>query len=45
MLLDTNDTIFSISKDVGYSDEKYFMKLFLKYFGMTPTQFRNANRR
>lgn len=35
-------TISEISETVGFSDEKYFMKLFKRYEGMTPTAYRNA---
>lgn len=26
----------------GFNDEKYFMKMFRKYEGITPTQYKNA---
>lgn len=35
-------TIREISEMVGFPDEKYFMKLFKRYEGITPTGYRNA---
>lgn len=35
-------TLSKISEMVGFHDEKYFMKLFRRYEGMTPTAYRNA---
>lgn len=35
-------TIGEISEMVGFPDEKYFMKLFKRYEGITPTGYRNA---
>lgn len=40
MLLDTGQTIEDISFSVGYSDVKYFSRLFKKLTGVTPTEFR-----
>ncbi|WP_230399089.1 AraC family transcriptional regulator [Novisyntrophococcus fermenticellae] len=37
-----NKPICAIAKTCGFKDEKYFMKLFKKYEGMTPTTYRNA---
>lgn len=34
-----------IASEVGYSDEKYFMRMFKKHANMTPSQFRNAYHR
>ena len=40
----TNRTlsIYRIADMCGFSDEKYFMKLFKRYEGITPTQYRKA---
>lgn len=40
----TNETmsIKEIAYSVGFKDEKYFMKLFRKYEGMTPTSYRSS---
>lgn len=40
MLLDTEQTVEDISYAVGYSDIKYFSRLFKKLTGLTPTEFR-----
>lgn len=42
MLINSNDTIKEIAYNLGFSDEKYFMKLFKEHENLTPTQFRNA---
>lgn len=40
LILNTNNTIISIAETVGYSDIKYFSKLFKKIMGLSPTEFR-----
>lgn len=35
-------SLADISEQVGFSDEKYFMKLFKRYKGLTPTSYRRA---
>lgn len=40
MLLDTEQQVEDISYAVGYSDTKYFSRLFKKLTGVTPTEFR-----
>lgn len=42
LLTNTTMTVKEIAHHVGFSDEKYFMRLFKKYEKMTPSQFRNA---
>jgi len=42
MLINSNDTIKGIAYNLGFNDEKYFMKLFKEHENLTPTQFRNA---
>lgn len=39
---DKSIKISSIHKYVGYKDSKYFMKMFKKITGMTPTEYRNT---
>nr|WP_279380143.1 AraC family transcriptional regulator [Sporosalibacterium faouarense] len=40
-LLENEDySIKAISFDIGYNDPNYFSKIFKKYFGMSPTEFR-----
>lgn len=36
-----NGKIKDIAVRVGYTDEKYFMRVFKKYKGMTPSEYRN----
>ena len=40
MLLNTEQQVEDISFAVGYSDIKYFSRLFKKLTGVTPTEFR-----
>lgn len=42
LLYRTNLTIKEIAWQVGFTDEKYFMKVFKKAEGISPTQYRNA---
>lgn len=42
MLVNSDKTIKEIAYEVGFADEKYFMRTFKKVENMTPTQFRNA---
>jgi len=43
LLLNTNKTVSEVAYETGFSDEKYFMKLFKKREHATPTQYRNAH--
>ena len=38
---DTGDTLTSISFAVGFTDPKYFSKVFKKETGIVPTEYRN----
>jgi AraC-like DNA-binding protein len=40
-LLSTLDTIKEIANDCGYTNEKFFITMFSKMEGLTPTQYRN----
>jgi len=42
LLCQSDKTIKEVAYLVGFKDEKYFMKLFKRYEGITPSQFRNA---
>ncbi|UOQ84900.1 helix-turn-helix transcriptional regulator [Gracilibacillus salinarum] len=42
LLCTTNKTIKEISYQLNFKEDKYFMKLFKNYEGMTPSQFRDA---
>ncbi|WP_299094056.1 response regulator [uncultured Metabacillus sp.] len=44
-LIETEESIFSISTMLGYQDEKYFSKLFKKVVGMTPFEYRNSEKK
>ncbi|NOU73746.1 helix-turn-helix domain-containing protein [Paenibacillus sp. LMG 31458] len=43
LLLNTDMQIKEISEALGYTDECYFSRLFKKYVGMAPKQYRNSN--
>lgn len=43
-LLNTNNTIFWIAERVGYTDEKYFSRMFRELTGMLPSEYRQAGR-
>lgn len=40
MVLETDLTLMNIANQCGFSDQKYFIKYFKKYFECTPSQFR-----
>lgn len=42
LLCQSDKDIKEIAFHLGFLDDKYFMKLFKEYEGMTPTEFRNA---
>lgn len=42
LLCNSNLNIKEIAYELGFVDEKYFLKLFKKYENLTPKQFRNA---
>ena len=44
MLLDTDQKTYEISERVGYDDPSYFGRLFKKYTGFTPIEFRDNKR-
>lgn len=44
MLLETDDSITSISFQVGFSDPLYFSKLFKAQVGQSPTEYRQSKR-
>lgn len=43
LLINSNKTVSEIAYEVGFSDEKYFMKVFRKRENVTPSQYRNAH--
>lgn len=44
LLVSTDLTVKAISESIGYLDEKYFSKLFKKYYEETPSDYRRKNR-
>lgn len=40
MLLDVRLRVGEVGEQVGYQDAKYFSKLFKKYVGVTPKQYK-----
>jgi AraC-like DNA-binding protein len=42
LLLSSNDSINTIAKIVGFADDKYFMRVFKRLEGTTPSKYRNA---
>lgn len=42
LLKNTKLSIEVVSKEIGYSNPKYFFKIFKKYVGTTPLEFRNS---
>ena len=40
LLREKNDSMQTIAEDVGYSDEKYFMRKFKAEVGITPGEYR-----
>ncbi|WP_424768528.1 response regulator transcription factor [Paenibacillus sp. sgz302251] len=43
-LLNTNHTIVWIAEQTGYSDEKYFSRIFRELTGVLPSEYRQTNR-
>jgi two-component system response regulator YesN len=41
MLSDTPKSVAQIAKEVGYAERRYFTKVFMKYTGENPTDFRS----
>ena len=42
LLVETDDTVESIGAIVGYKDDKYFMKVFKRSTGISPTRYRRT---
>ena len=44
LLTDTDDTALSIGYKVGYSAPNYFSRAFKKFYGISPSRYREQNR-
>lgn len=44
LLISTKRNVSDIAIEVGYSDYYYFTKVFRKYYGITPTQYRQSQK-
>ncbi|AZN42737.1 response regulator transcription factor [Paenibacillus albus] len=42
LLLETPKSVAQIAKEVGYAERRYFTKVFMKYTGQIPTEYRMA---
>ncbi|REE86143.1 two-component system response regulator YesN [Paenibacillus taihuensis] len=42
LLLETPKSVVQIAKEVGYAERRYFTKVFIKYTGQNPTEYRMA---
>ena len=45
MLQNTNDTMANIAYNVGFTDPKYFSKVFKKEMGIIPSEYRQRTQR
>ena len=45
LLRDTDDTLTAIAFNLGFSDPKYFSKVFKKEMGVVPTEYRERTRK
>ncbi len=44
LLLSTDQVIYKISRECGFSDPKYLIKSFKQFYGCTPSEFRRRHR-
>ena len=45
LLTDTNQNIHSIATAIGFNDSLYFSRIFAKYIGLSPSQYRNTRKK
>lgn len=45
LLVQTNDTIAAVAQRVGYAEANYFSRLFRRYFGVSPNEYRQRHLR
>jgi len=43
LLLETNYRVYEVADMVGFPDNRYFVTIFKKYIGKTPSDFRENN--
>ena len=43
MLIETEKSIENIGYEVGFNHKSYFHRVFKRYFGVTPEEYRSAN--
>ncbi|MDK8182179.1 response regulator [Paenibacillus sp. UMB4589-SE434] len=43
LLMETTKRIYEICEEIGYSDPAYFIKVYKKYYGMTPQEYRERH--
>lgn len=43
MLKTTDKRVYEVSKDIGYLDSAYFIKVFKRQFAVTPQEYRDSN--
>ena len=44
-LVNTQDSVQAISEAVGFEDASYFSRIFSKYIGLTPSEYRKYRTR
>ncbi len=42
LLQDLDYTVYQVASEVGYSDSRYFSRVFKSFEGKTPSEYRNA---
>lgn len=45
LLINTNIKVKSISEDIGYQNQEHFIRTFRKYYGISPSMYRNAHQK
>lgn len=45
LLINTNIKIKSISEDIGYQSQEHFIRTFRKYYGVSPSAYRNTHQK
>ena len=45
LLINTNIKVKSISEDIGYQNQEHFIRTFRKYYGVSPSAYRNTHQK